>query len=86
MRVGYASGASEADEFILIEMEQALMHAFDATQDQQLLACLKKLIKYHSARHYLATLPVMERYIYLSCVPHWAALLHCDTIMNGDHV
>ena len=76
MLVGCAQGASEVDEFILIEMEQALMRVYNATHKKQLLASLNGLIKYHSARHYTATLPIMERYIDIMCPQKCAALLH----------
>ena len=75
MLVGFAPEAPEVDEFVLIEMEQALMRTFDATQDQQLLASLDKLIRYHSARQYLATLPIMARYYDYIVHPKDAALL-----------
>lgn len=61
MLLGFAPDAAEVDEFVVIEMEQALMRTFDATQNQRLLVSLDGLIRYHSARQYLATLPVMER-------------------------
>ena len=58
---GDLAGPSRAEEFILVEMERALMRTYDATEDERLFDALQRLLAYHQARGYLGTLAVADR-------------------------
>ena len=56
------AGPARAEEFLLVELERALMRVYASTHDSRLLDRLQLLLAHHEARGYLDTLPVADRY------------------------
>ena len=56
------AGPARAEEFILVELERALMRVYASTHDSCLLNRLQLLLAHHEARGYVDTLPVADRY------------------------
>ncbi|CAK0783964.1 hypothetical protein CVIRNUC_007167 [Coccomyxa viridis] len=55
------AGPARAEEFLLVELERALMRVYASTHDSRLLDRLQLLLAHHEARGYLDTLPVADR-------------------------
>ena len=56
------AGPARAEEFLLVELERALMRVYASTHESCLLNRLQLLLAHHEARGYLDTLPVADRY------------------------
>ena len=56
------AGPARAEEFLLVELERALMRVYASTHDSRLLDRLQLLVAHHKARGYQDTLPVADRY------------------------